>query len=168
MFGHQARLPVDVAFGLSPKSEASHNSLAASLRTTLQDAFESVHTDLSWVGPYRVTKRISDATYCIQLLSNARKRIVVHFDRLEAFKGDASRFDGNSQVNLGVKQISGVACNSDQPKSPRVGDNLELCDDDDDVDRDTSEPFPGTSQSARRYPSRVHQLPTRFSDFVAI
>ena len=211
MFGRQARLPVDVAFGLPPNSEASHNTFAASLRTTLQEAFESVRTDLGhhlkrqkeiydvkahgqpyekrdvvwlhnasiakgnckkfnkqWVGPYKVTKRISDATYRIQLLSNARKRIVVHFDRLKAFNGDASRFDVNSQVNLGVKPGSGVAGNSDQPKSPRVGEHLELCDDDDDVDRDTSETVPGTSQSARRYPSRVHQPPTRFSDFVAI
>ena len=102
------------------------------------------------------------------MLRNARKRIVVHFDRLKAFKGDASRFDVNSQVNLGVKPGSGVAGNSDQPKRPRIGEHLELCDDDDDVDRDTSETVPGTSQSARRYPSRVHQPPTRFSDFVAI
>ena len=70
-----------------------------------------------WVCPYKDTKRISDAIY---LLSNARNRIVVHFDRLKAFKGDALRFDVNSQDNLGVKPGSGVAGNSDQPKSPRV------------------------------------------------
>ena len=40
MFGRQARLPVDVAFGLPPNSEASHNTFAASLRTTLQEALK--------------------------------------------------------------------------------------------------------------------------------
>ena len=46
MFGRQARLPVDVAFGLPPNSETSHNDYAASLRITMQEAYEKVHKDL--------------------------------------------------------------------------------------------------------------------------
>ena len=125
MFGRQARLPVDVAFGLPPNSGTSHNEYAASLRCALQEAYERVCEDLGhhlrrqkeiydkrahgqpykkgnmvwlhntavakgkskkfhkpWVGPYRVVKQISDVTYRIQLASNPRKRMVVHFDHL--------------------------------------------------------------------------------------
>ena len=109
----------------------SHNDYAASLRCTLQEAYESVRKDLGhhlrrqkelydkkahgqpykkgdlvwlhnaavtkgkfkkfhkpWVGPYRVVKQICDVTYRIQLVSNPRKRVVVHFDQLKPFKGD--------------------------------------------------------------------------------
>ena len=43
-----------------------------------------------WAGPYRVVKQISEATYRIQLVSNPRKHVVVHFDRLKPFKGNVS------------------------------------------------------------------------------
>ena len=36
-----------------------------------------------WTGPYCVVKRLTDSTYRIQLSSNPRKRLVVHFDRLK-------------------------------------------------------------------------------------
>lgn len=48
MYGRQARLPVDMAFGLPPNSNAtgSHNEYATSLRRTLQEAYETVRRDL--------------------------------------------------------------------------------------------------------------------------
>ena len=43
MFRRQAHLPVDVAFGLPPNSETTHN---ASLRVIMQEAYEKVRKDL--------------------------------------------------------------------------------------------------------------------------
>ena len=37
---------IDLAFGLPPHSDTSHNDYAASLRCTLQEAYESVRKDL--------------------------------------------------------------------------------------------------------------------------
>ena len=36
-----------------------------------------------WQGPYTVVKRLSDVVYRIELVSNKRKRLVVHFNRLK-------------------------------------------------------------------------------------
>ena len=36
-----------------------------------------------WSGPFKVVRRISDATYCIQDVQRGRHRLVVHFDRLK-------------------------------------------------------------------------------------
>ena len=38
-----------------------------------------------WKEPFRVVKKMSDVTYCVQLFSNHRKR-VVDFNRLKFFK----------------------------------------------------------------------------------
>ena len=35
--------------------------------------------------PYKVCKKLSDITYCIQNVKNKRNRVVVHFDRLKRF-----------------------------------------------------------------------------------
>ena len=47
MFGCQARLPVDVAFGLPPNSVDSQNEYAASLRNTLWEDYDCVRKDLN-------------------------------------------------------------------------------------------------------------------------
>ena len=36
----------------------------------------------SWLGPYRIIKKLFDVTYWVQHHLNKKKRIVVHFDRL--------------------------------------------------------------------------------------
>ena len=50
----------------------------------------------------------------------------------------------------------------DQTCHPVVGEHLELCEDDDDDD----DQVPLPSQPNRRYSSRVHRPPARFTDFV--
>ena len=42
----------------------------------------------SWLGPYKVMKRLSESTYRIKSIHNSRKRVVVHFDRLKKCAGD--------------------------------------------------------------------------------
>lgn len=46
MFGRQARLPVDVAFGTAPQQVVSHDQYAANLRQTLEEAYQTVRTNL--------------------------------------------------------------------------------------------------------------------------
>ena len=46
MSGCQARLPVDVAFGLPPNSVDSQNEYAASLRNTLREDYDCVRKGL--------------------------------------------------------------------------------------------------------------------------
>ena len=46
MFGHQARLPIDVAFGTAPQQVVSHDEYAADLRQTLEEAYQTVRTKL--------------------------------------------------------------------------------------------------------------------------
>ena len=176
MFGHQARLPVDVAFGLPPSSHNTHNEYAASSRRTLQEAYEHVCNNLShhlrrqkeiydqkahgksyekgdlvwlynavvtkrksrfhkpWTGPFRVVKKISEVIYQIQLLSNHRKHVVVHFDRLKLFKGKIQdKFPNNSGSEPVSKESRKKDVGSpDQASSPVIGEYLELCDDEDD------------------------------------
>ena len=109
-----------------------------------------------WAGPYRVVKQISEATYHIQLVSNLRKRVVVHFDRLKPFKGHVSRMDIGDPRD--PESRTEVDTSLDQTCHPVVGEHLELCEDDDD------DPMPPQAQPTRRYPSRVHRPPARFGD----
>ena len=209
MFGRQARLPVDVAFGLPPNSVDSQNEYAASLRNTLQEAYDCVRKDLNhhlrrqkeiydrkahgksyekgdlvwlhnaavpkgkskkfhkpWEGPFRVVKKISDVTYRVQLLSNNRKRVVVHFDRLKFFKGKVSdEFPNNSRPEPASKDShSKDVGSSDQASPPEIGKYLELCDDDDEAPELA---ISGTTPPSRRYPSRSHHAPARFNDFMS-
>ena len=53
------------------------------LHTTVLARNNTRKLHLPWTGPYRVVKRLTDSTYRIQLSSNPRKRLVVHFDRLK-------------------------------------------------------------------------------------
>ena len=46
MFGRQARLPVDLAYGIAPQQDASHDQYAADLQQTLGEAYHLVRTRL--------------------------------------------------------------------------------------------------------------------------
>jgi len=52
-----------------------------------------------WTGPWRVLKRISDATYRIQHLDTKQKRPVLHFDHLKPVV-PGTRFDDQVQSPL--------------------------------------------------------------------
>ena len=47
MFGCEARLPVDIMFGLSPTDAISPNEYAAQLQNSLRQAFQRVRTNLA-------------------------------------------------------------------------------------------------------------------------
>ena len=107
-----------------------------------------------WEGPFRVVKKISDVTYRVQLLSNHRKRVVVHFDQLKFFKGKVSdEFPNNSRPEPASKDShSKDVGSSDQVSPPEIGKYLELCDDDEAPELVIT----GTTPPSRRYPSRSH------------
>jgi len=109
-----------------------------------------------WSGPYTIVKRLSDATYRIQLLSNPRKRVVVHFDRLKQFKG---RINETDNVPGEPIQSSESRNNDSSQPTSNIGEGLELLEDYDNA----STPSPGSS---RRYPGRDHRPPHRYHDFV--
>ena len=46
MFGRQAHLPIDVAFGTAPQQVVSHDQYAANLHPTLEEAYQTVLTKL--------------------------------------------------------------------------------------------------------------------------
>ena len=114
-----------------------------------------------------MVKRISDVTYCVQLLSNHRKCVVVYFDRLKFFKGKVSdEFSNNSGPEPASKDSHRKDVgSSDQASPPVIGKYLELCDDDDDEAPELM--ITGTTPPSRRYPSRSHHAPARFNNFVS-
>ena len=46
MFGRQARLPIDLAFGTAPQEAVSHDQYASDLRQSLEEAYQVVRTRL--------------------------------------------------------------------------------------------------------------------------
>ena len=104
-----------------------------------------------WTGPYRVIKRISDVTYCIQSVGGRRKRLVVHFDRLKPCDPN-TRFDHHGHAPSGQED-------NNPPHSPPVADppvtfgrELQL------LDHSTSD----SPDQVRRYPECRHQHPDRY------
>ena len=97
-----------------------------------------------WSAPFRVLKKLSDVTYQIQNVKRHRNRIVVHFDRLKQFI---------AQLNTSSVQPdrTGMPASQSQPTN-HIGDNLELCDLDDDF---VEQP----ALQTRRYPNRSHHPP---------
>ena len=80
-----------------------------------------------WSGPFKVIKKLLEVNYRIQKLKNRRNRVVVHFDRLKRF---------TARLNLEEVSTAGPG-QTDEPSnqlqsSTNIGDNLELCEADDD------------------------------------
>ena len=79
------------------------------------------------VRTIQVIKKLSEVNYRIQNLKNRRNRIVVHFDRLKRF---------TAQLNLEEVSTAGPGQTDESSNqlqsSTNVGDNLELCEADDD------------------------------------
>ena len=129
-----------------------------------------------WTGPYQVLKQISDATYRIKQVDGKRQRKIVHFDRLKPcpsnirLKNKSSETTSTEQRN--DEQTSRPA-DEIQVKTPNVGTNLQLVDEDDD-DQQTMDVHSQTEQPSsrshspppRRYPDRHRQPPARYNDFI--
>ena len=108
-----------------------------------------------WSGPFKVVKKLSDVTYRVQNVRSRRNRMVVHFDRLKRFTARL-----NQEETSPVKPDQPEKPLNPSPLASHIGDNLELCDLDDD---DFVEPPPAPS---RRYPSRPRHPPARLQDYV--
>ena len=114
-----------------------------------------------WTGPFKVIKRLSDATYRIQHGLRKNQQKVVHFDRLKPCP-DNMRFDHVVPRPTPIQVDTNV-----QPSTPSdtVGRNLEFIgEEDDDI-------MPGLitappSQPPRRYPDRLRHPPSRYGEYV--
>ena len=121
-----------------------------------------------WTGPYKVIKRISDATYRVQHINNKTRRIVVHFDRLKRCQPD-TRLDDKCSKPTATTWAPPVQ----SQKSPhQFGTNLQMAEDSDIEDEEetvrsspprTHLPAVVPQLTNRRYPSRVRQPPDRLT-----
>ena len=49
-----------------------------------------------WTGPYRILKRLSEQVYRVQSTSGAKKRLVMHFNRLKPYRAHGPEESGDS------------------------------------------------------------------------
>ena len=115
-----------------------------------------------WTGPYRVIKRISEATYRIQNTTGNRKRLVVHFDRLKACHP-------NTRI-----ESTGTAIYTPPSRTPQLPptpaervifeEQLELVEPSDSP-QVTSQGAPAIVSG--RYPQRQHSIPDRYGAYVS-
>ena len=81
-----------------------------------------------WQGPYKIVKKISECVYRIQALNGARRRQVVHFNRLKPCPKDPRLLQ---LTNSGDEIAKDDVANSEEPSAPMpVGTNLQLIDED--------------------------------------
>ena len=107
-----------------------------------------------WTGPYKVIKRISDATYRVQHINNKTRRIVVHFDRLK-------RCQPNTRLDYKATTRGPAVPSQESPH--QLGTNLQMAEESDE-DETVGISSPRTHPPAvvpqptnRRYPSRVRR-----------
>ena len=100
-----------------------------------------------WTGPFRVVRKLSDATYRIQNVRAQRQRLVVHFDRLKPCP---------SNIRLPDAEITSQAPKQKgrSPTPPPLSTDLEI--------PDTDNPIPPP-----RYPTLNRQPPTYFQPVVS-
>ena len=120
------------------------------------------HTSFTTLGPYKVIKKVSDATYRIQHLYGNQQCKVIHFDRLKPCSREVIQSLQHSRPMPVEPTIDQSTCHSSQDL---IGSSLELLDDYDD-DAELQLPLLSTADSVRRYPTRTHRPPNRFGDFV--
>lgn len=99
-----------------------------------------------WTGPWKILKRISDATYRIQDEKVKQKRIVVHFNRLKQVALGTRIQDPDTQTQLNSDQTTSQVC---EPTLP-----YQVVDDD-----NYRNPLIPQQPVAPRYPVRIRQPP---------
>ena len=107
-----------------------------------------------WTGPWRVTKRLSDAVYRLQSCTGRRRRVVVHFDRLKRC-APGLRTDDNAprQTQDPSPRPSTPPPSTFPPYNPVIVDDDEA-------------PTPPTSPPPR-YPVRSRHPPARYSELIS-
>ena len=127
-----------------------------------------------WTGPNRVVKRLTDSIYRIQLLSNPRKRLVVHFDRLKLCStgAQAAPAETSSAPESTNTPPAGSSSGQGIPSSIPIGTSLEvveLADNPQAGQRHQPQPqLPIPTHPGPRYSSRNRLLPDRYGDLVPI
>ena len=111
-----------------------------------------------WTGPFKVVKKLSDATYRIQHTQKHNQRKVVHFDRLKPCSSNM-RFD----AEITQEHPSQDTTQSSIPDHT-IGRDLELIGDDD--DDATQDPVPPQPPAQRRYPDRTRNPPSRYDGYI--
>ena len=122
-----------------------------------------------WKGPFVVVKKLSDVTYRVQEVTNRRRRLVIHFNRLKPFRGTVS----DRQPQQQEPRPSDGHMQGEEPKRHYFGSQLELAEEDSDTPALPSppelnadpapEPQGEVQNTSRRYPQRARQPPNRFS-----
>ena len=126
LFGRQARLPLDVIYGMPEPAIQSPSEYAKVLHKQMTEIFALIRSKLAtqyecedfynhkvhgkpyapgnlvwlhssvidkgkshklhhpWTRPYKVVKKLSDATYRVQKLQGCKQRKMVHFDQLKS------------------------------------------------------------------------------------
>ena len=122
-----------------------------------------------WKGPFVVAKKLSDITYRVQEVTNRRRRLVIHFNRLKPFRGTVS----DRQPQQQEPRPSDGHMQGEEPKRHYFGSQLELAEEDSDTPALPSppelnadpapEPQGEVQNASRRYPQRARQPPNRFS-----
>ena len=114
-----------------------------------------------WTGPYKIIKRLSEATYRIQKVEGRRQRKIVHFDRLKPCPANIQLNPTNSYSDVIPSPIRSL------PSAPSsVGENIELIEDDSDDQQlpiNSSQPPAPTC----RYPSRARRPSSRYDDYIS-
>ena len=91
-----------------------------------------------WTGPFRVTHKISEATYRVQNTQSRRHRLIDHFNRLK-------RCPDNMRVSADSIPPQ-VTCHDTPSLPPPPGTNLEILDDDSVIPR-----YPQRRRTAPNY-----------------
>ena len=199
MFGRQAQLPVDPVFK-TDKAAYDRVRQTTGAKQQLQKRLydQRVHGELyevgdhvwlhttvlarnntkklhhPWTGPYRIVKRLTDSTYRIQLSSNPRKRLVVHFDRLKPCSTGAQTAAAEDPSAPESTDPPPVDSSSDQgnSRSLPIGAGLEVVEPADDShagqQHQPLRQLPVPTRPGTRYPSRNRLPPDRYGDLVPI
>ena len=110
-----------------------------------------------WTGPYKVIKKLSDATYRIQKLQGRKQHKMVHFDQLKSCPNNI-RLDITGSTPAGSPVTADISPQP-IPPVPGIGESLELVEDDSCEQSELVRPSPNTP-STHRYPSRTRRPPS--------
>ena len=125
-----------------------------------------------WTGPYRVVKCLTDSTYQIQLLSNPRKRFVVHFERMKPCSIEAQNAAAEDAPDSTNQPPVDSSSGQNIPRSLPIGAGLEVVEPADvphaEQQHQPPHQLPVPTPPEPCYPSRTRLPPDHYGDLVPI